>query len=168
VFAKEVRFEWLGREPLVACNSDIGIRTDAMRGVAVSPLDRLGRAIVVTDVAHELAGQVLDRGEDSAGNHIAFDPGEPVFYLIEPGGVGRRVVQMYFRVSREELFNPLSLMGRQIVRNDVNLLAARLIGDQVGEESHKFLTGVARGGFAHHLAAFGVKRGVQRKRVPWR
>jgi hypothetical protein len=56
----------------------------------------------VTDVAHELAGQVLDRGEDPAGNHIALDLGKPVLDLVEPGGVGRSVVEMYFGVSREE------------------------------------------------------------------
>ena len=50
----------------------------------------------MTDVAHELAGQVLDRGEDPAGNHIAFDRGEPVFDLVEPGGVGRSVVEVHF------------------------------------------------------------------------
>ena len=103
----------------------------------------------MTDVAHELAGQVLDRGEDAAGNDIALDLGEPVFDLIEPGGVGRGVVQMHFGVSGKELLHPLGLMGREIVGNEMNLLAARLIGDQLGEEGHKLLAGVARGGFAH-------------------
>src|SRR5665811_942442 len=134
-----------------------------MVGVAIGPLDGLGSAVVVTDVAHELAGQVLDRGEDPAGNHIALDLGKPVLDLVEPGGVGRSVVEMHFGVSREELLNPLGLMGREIVRNDVNLLAARLADDQVGEEGHKLLAGVARGGFAHHLAPAGVERGVKRK-----
>ena len=50
-----------------------------MVGVAIGPLDGPGSAIVVTDIAHQLAGQVLDRGEDSAGNDIAFDAGAPVF-----------------------------------------------------------------------------------------
>ncbi len=59
-----------------------------MVGVAIGPLDGFGSAVVVTDVAHELAGQVLDRGEDPAGNHIALDLGKPVFDLVEPGGVG--------------------------------------------------------------------------------
>ena len=47
-----------------------------------------------------------------------------VFYLIEPGGVGRGVVEMDFRVGGEELPNPLGLVGREIVGNEVNLLAA--------------------------------------------
>jgi hypothetical protein len=55
----------------------------------------------VTDVAHELAGQVRNRGEDAAGNDIALDLGKPVFDLVEPGGVGRSVVKMHFGVSRD-------------------------------------------------------------------
>src|SRR5258708_1533413 len=145
---------------LVGCNSDIGIHTNSMRGLSVGPLDGLGVAIVVTDVAFKFTGQVLDRGEDSAGNDIALDLGEPVFYLIEPGGVGRGVVKMDFIVSREELLNPSGLVGREVVGNEMNLLAARLIGDQLGEEGHERLAGVTRGGFAHHRAVASVKRGV--------
>ena len=95
----------------------------------------------MTDIAHELARQVLDRGEVPAGNDITLDPGQPVFDLVEPGRVGRRVVEVEFRVSREELLNPHGLMSRQVVCDNVDLLAARLVGDQVGEESHKFLAG---------------------------
>ena len=134
-----------------------------MRGLAVGPLDRLGGAIVVTDVAFKFTGQVLDRGEDSVGNDIALDLGEPVFYLIEPGGVGRGVVEMDLGVSYEKLLNPLGLVGREVVGNEMNLLAARLIGDHLGEEGHELLAGVARGGFAHDLAVARVERSVQRK-----
>jgi hypothetical protein len=80
----------------------------------------------VTDVAFKFAGQVLDRGEDSAGDNIALDPGEPVFYLIEPGGVGRSVVEMDSGVSHKELLHPLGLVGRKVVGNEMNLFAARL------------------------------------------
>ena len=50
----------------------------------------------MTEVTHQLAGQVLNRGEDPAGNNIALDLGEPVFDLVEPGRVGRRVVEVQF------------------------------------------------------------------------
>ena len=113
----------------------------------------------MTDVAHELAGQVPDRGEDSTGDYIAFDPGKPVFDLVEPGGVGRREVQMNFGVGGKKLFHPAGLMSREIVRDQMNLLAPLLIGDQAREEGDKFLTGVARRGFAYHLAIARVKRG---------
>jgi hypothetical protein len=71
---------------------------------------------------------------------------------------------MHVRVSGEELLDPHGLMRRQVVRDNMDLLAARLVGDQIGEEGHKFLAGMPRGGFAQHFAAVGVKRGVQRER----
>ena len=55
-----------------------------MREVAVGPFDGRGVLVVMTDVTHELARQVVDRGEDPAGDHIAFDAAEPEFDLIEP------------------------------------------------------------------------------------
>jgi len=69
--------------------------------------------IVVTEVAFKFARQVPDRGEDSASNDIALDLGEPFFHLIEPGEVGRGIVEMDFGVSGEELLNPLGLCGRR-------------------------------------------------------
>ena len=129
---------------------------DALGRVTIGPLDGLGSAIVVTDVAFKLARQVRDRGEDPAGNDLALDFGEPIFYLVEPGGVSRSVVELDGGVSREELLNPLGLVRREIVGNEMNLLATRLIGDHLGEEGNKLLAGVTRSGFAHHLAAVRV------------
>ena len=47
----------------------------------------------------------------------------------------------------------------------MNLLAARLIGDHLGEEGDKLLAGMTRGSFAEHRAIACVERGVQRKRA---
>src|SRR5882724_13430152 len=74
-----------------------------------------------------------------------------------------KTVEMDFGMSREELLNSLGLVGREVVGDEMNLLTARLIGNHLGEEGHELLAGVARGGFAHHLAVARVKRGVQRK-----
>jgi hypothetical protein len=70
--------------------------------------------------------------------------GSRKFYLIEPGGIGRVIVEMHFGVSREELLHSFGRVGREIVGNEMNLLAARLIGDHLGEEGHKLLTGCQR------------------------
>jgi hypothetical protein len=61
------------------------------------------------------------------------------FDLVEPGGIGRSVVEMDFGVSREELLCPLGLVGREVVGNEMNLLAARLIGDHFGEKGHELV-----------------------------
>ncbi len=62
-----------------------------MRGSG-SSLQGLGSAVVLTDVAHELAGQILSRGEELVGNDIVPELGKRVFCLVEPGGVGRNAV----------------------------------------------------------------------------
>jgi hypothetical protein len=111
--------------------------------ITTGPLEGLGSAIVVADVTHELADQVQHRGEDPVGNDLALDPGEPVPDLVEPGGV-RRGVGDGLWVRGEELLNPRSLMRRGIVGNEMSLLATRLVGEHLGEESDKLLDGVAR------------------------
>ena len=64
-----------------------------MRGIVVGPLDRLGIAVVMTDVALDFACEVRDGDKDSAGNDIALDLGEPEFDLVEPGRIGRGKVK---------------------------------------------------------------------------
>jgi hypothetical protein len=56
-------------------------------------------------------------------------------------------------------------MRREIVGKEMNLLALRLIGDHLGEESDRLLAGVARGGLADYLAAPGVSSGDRDRSV---
>ncbi len=69
-------------------------------------------------------------------------------------------------MSREELLDARGLMRREIVGDDVDLLAPRR-GDQLGEESHKLLAGVTRGRLAQHLTV-SVLSAAYSDRVPWR
>src|SRR4029077_21144417 len=71
------------------------LRCDSVGGVRVSPLKGSGSLIVGFDIADELAAQVGNGFEDSAGNHVALDFGEPVFDLVEPGTISGRVVQRH-------------------------------------------------------------------------
>lgn len=48
-------------------------------------------------------------------------------------------MEMDFGVRRQELLNSLGLVSREVVGNEMNLLAARLIGDHLGEEGDKLL-----------------------------
>src|SRR5215471_16919587 len=113
-----------------------------MSGVAIRPFKRFGNTIVVSEIAHQFTCEVLDRGQYSSCDYVALDLGEPVFDLVEPGGVGRSVVQVDLGMGREELPDMFGFMGREIISNDVDLRAAWLIGDQVGQKSHKLLTRV--------------------------
>ncbi len=60
----------------------------------MSPSNRSGCLVRVADVAHQFATQIHNRSENSSGDYMALDSGEPVFDLVEPGGVGGRVVRL--------------------------------------------------------------------------
>ena len=66
-----------------------------MGRVAVGPLDRWGVFVVEVDVAYDLLGQIGFGSKNAAGYEIALNFGEPDFDLVEPGGVGRGVMEMY-------------------------------------------------------------------------
>src|SRR5580704_7343012 len=111
--------------------------------------------VVMTDVARELARQIVDRGEDAAGDDIAFDAAEPEFDLIEPLGIGRSKMQVQLETIGQELCDPLGLMGREVVGDDVDLATAGLQRNNLAQESHKLLGGMVGSGLTQDLAAFG-------------
>jgi hypothetical protein len=55
-------------------------------------------------------------------------------------------------------------MGRQVVRNDVDLPIAPLRRDDLLQKGDELVAGVARGGFADHGARLGLQGGVERER----
>ena len=60
-----------------------------MSGIAMGPLERFGVGIVGTDVAHDLAFEIVSRGEDAASDQVTLDLRKPDFDLVEPRRVGR-------------------------------------------------------------------------------
>ena len=110
----------------------------------------------MTDVAHELAGQIADRGENAPGNQVAFDLGEPHFHLVQPGRVGRGKVEPDLRMIGQKGFHSLCFVSREIVHNYMDSAPGRLTGHQVGEKSHKLLAGVPVSGFPQHLTGSSV------------
>jgi hypothetical protein len=65
----------------------------------------------------------------------------------------------------DKLPDPGGAMGREIICNNVDLLALGKAGHDLFKESSKLRTGVTRRGLAQHLACLGVERGVERKRA---
>src|ERR1700732_145522 len=119
----------------------------------------------MTDVTHELARQVVARGEDPASDDLAFDPAEPEFDLIEPRRIGRSKMQVQLGMIGQELCDPLGLMGREVVGDDVDLATPGLQRNNLTQESHKLIGGMVGSGLTQDLAAFGVERGVERERA---
>ena len=65
-------------------------------------------------------------------------------------------------MRREEVFDRLALVGREVIGDHMDLFAAGLIDDDVGEEGDKLGGGVPFGGLAQHLAGLGVEGGIER------
>src|SRR5271157_6215030 len=112
---------------LVACRSEC-VTADAAGGVRVFPLDRPSIGGVGVDVASEFASQVGNRGEDAARDDLAFDLGKPDLDLVEPRGVGGWEVKPDSGMLLEEVTDRLSLVRREVVEDDVNLLSRRAQG----------------------------------------
>ena len=100
--------------------------------------------------------QIGNRGEHAAGDYIAFDLGEPEVDLVQPRGVRRSEVQVNVRVHGQECVNPLGLMCRKVVRDDVDLLASWLVDHDVVEKGHELGRGIALDSLAQHLTGLGA------------
>jgi hypothetical protein len=69
------------------------------------------------------------------------------------------------RMRFQEVANPQGLVGREVVGDYVDLRAARLVDDDVGEERDELRGSMAGRSLAEHLNGFGVELGVQRQRA---
>ena len=81
-----------------------------MIDIFVDPPDWGGGFIVVTNVAHQLAGEILYRSEDTSGNNVTLNLGEPNFDLVKPTGVGRGIVDPNRGVSLKKFKDFLRLV----------------------------------------------------------
>ena len=137
------------------------LRCDSMGWVRVCPSKGSGSLIVGFDVAHELAAQVGDRFEDSAGNNVALDFREPVFDLVEPGTISGRVMQGHVWMLGKEPIHELGFVGGEIVDDEVDFLAGGLCGYDLFEKVDKLLAGVAAGSASDDVAAAGLESGIE-------
>jgi hypothetical protein len=138
---------------------------DAAAWIGVLPLDRLGGLVVLPDVAHEFALEVGGGREDATVDEVALDLTEPQLDLVEPRRVGRCEVQLDLRVQGEELAHAPGLMGREVVEDDVDLLVARLVGDDRAEKRHELFAGVVGSRVADDCAGPGVECRVKGERA---
>ena len=133
-----------------------GLQFDSLFWIGVSPFDGSRRFIVLANIAHEFGSQVGERAKDAASNDVALYFREPVFNLVQPGGIGWREVNADIGVGLKEGIHQLCLMSREIVGNDMDLLADGLRGNNLFEEAHELRTGVALGSLAEDLPALSL------------
>jgi hypothetical protein len=141
------------------------LRFDSMVWIGVSPLDRRGGFIVMANITQQFGAKVRQRVKNAARDYLPLNFGEPVFDLVEPGGIGRREVQAHVAMGCQKGVYQLGLVRRKIVGNNVNFFARRLRGNHVGEKTHELGAGMVAGGLAKDFAALGLEGGVKRKRA---
>lgn len=126
---------------------------------SLCPNDRHGASVVAGDEVIDVVSELLDVGEAGAGKGTGLQDGEPDLDLVEPGTVGWSEVKSNIGMACEPAF-ALELMGREIVEDDVDLLA-RIGGDGAVHEIEELdapATLVMAGG---DLAGEHVERGKQ-------
>jgi hypothetical protein len=67
------------------------------------------------------------------------------------------------RMRCQKVFDRRALVSREVVGNDVDLFAARLIDHDVGEEGDKLRGRVPFSGLAEHLIGLGVEGRIERQ-----
>ena len=141
------------------------LRFDFSFWIRVSPFDGRCRFIVLTDVAHQFGPQVGKRVKDPASDDMALNFREPVFHLVQPRGICRRIVNADIIMCLKKGRHELGLMRREVVGNDMDCLARGLRGDNLSKEAHKFGAGVAFGGLAKDFSTLRFQSGIERKRA---
>ena len=102
------------------------------RGLA--PLEGRGGRIVGLDKGVDGLAQLPDRGEAGAFERAPGENREPDLDLVEPGRMGRRVVQEDPGASVEELLDFGCEVGREVVDDAVQFQTGRRLRVEVGEE----------------------------------
>src|SRR5580658_3648568 len=83
---------------------------DPPADVGVFPFEGARGFRIGSDIAHEFARQILNRGEDTPSNDFALQPGKPDLDLIEPGRIGRRKVKLHMGIPVEKVRHLMSLV----------------------------------------------------------
>jgi len=117
------------------------------------------------DIAHQLAAQVRDGGENTACGHVALNLCKPELDLVQPGRIGRRVVELNVGMSHQERPDLLRFVCGQVVDDDVDLATTRLRVDHVLEKRDEFLARMPGRCLAQHLARARVQRRIERQRA---
>src|SRR5260370_36835613 len=99
-----------------------------------------------------------NRGKDAAGDHLAFDLGQPDLDLVEPGRVSGREVKPDSRMLLEEIADRLSFVCGELVEDDVNLLPRRAQGYELLKKGDELTAGCAGGGVFAGASAGGSSR----------
>src|SRR5215510_7968519 len=98
----------------------------------LGPLEGVSGLVIGVDEGVDLIANLAWRGETRAGQGFGGENGEPCLHLIEPGGMGRRKMEMKVLVPSQPAV-VFGLVGIEIVQNHMDL-AAGMSGNQAVHE----------------------------------
>jgi hypothetical protein len=90
-----------------------------VRPVELLPVHDRGFFVVALDIEQGFSLKIGDRGQYVAREHTALGLREPQCELAEPGPGGRGEVQMNVSVQSGEIFDLPTVLGRQVVGDQV-------------------------------------------------
>jgi hypothetical protein len=129
----------------------------------VSPFDRSGGLVVVTDVARDFSSEIAEGGKDASGDDLPLDFGEPDFDLVKPGRVSGCKMKVDFGMLGQKLVDEFGFMGREIICDNVDLASQGLGGHDIGKKIDELGAGMALSGLAKDFSASGIQGSVKRK-----
>src|ERR1700704_6399172 len=129
----------------------------------ISPFDRSGGFVVMTDVTKDFSSEIIDGGKDASPDDMPLNFCEPDFDLVKPGRVGGCKMNAELRMIGQKVVDEFGFMGRKIIRDDMDLASAGLGGHYTGKKVHKLAARMASSGLAKDFAASGIKGSIKRK-----
>lgn len=119
------------------------------------------------DELFDTPAQISDRGERATADRTLCDQAEPAFDLIEPGAIGRRVVQMEARMARQPRPHFRMLVGRVVVDDQIQIELGGNRRVDVSQKAQELLMPVPRLALREHLP-LATSSAANRVVVPWR
>jgi hypothetical protein len=135
--------------------SSSGSAVDYLAG-SLGPPEGPGAGIPGLDPVFKCGGELVEGAEDAAVQAAPLQLGEPPFDLADREGICGREVELDARVGEQPPVDHRSLVGGEVVADDVDG-QARLGRSRPGSRGSR--SPVLRGQLADHLAGGGVQRG---------
>src|SRR6266849_8808067 len=100
--------------------------------LGLGPNEGCGALVIGLDEGIDVFLELFDRGEGCAAQGLSLQDREPDLDLVEPGGPGRREVEMYVRMTLEPAI-VLGLVGIEVVEDNMDG-GVRIGGDDIVHE----------------------------------
>jgi hypothetical protein len=83
------------------------LRIDSFGRRRISPFDGSSGLVVVPDVTKDFSSEIVEGGEDAAGDDLPLDLGEPDFHLVKPRRIGGCKMEADLGMTGQEIVDEL-------------------------------------------------------------